>query len=31
VREMVAKTAEAMPRHADFIARHCAAPLRTAA
>ncbi len=31
VREMVAKTAEAMPRHADFIAQHCAAPLRTAA
>ncbi|TCP33111.1 tryptophan halogenase family protein [Sphingomonas sp. BK235] len=30
VRDMVAKTAAAMPRHADYVARHCAAPARPA-
>ena len=28
VREMIDKTAAAMPRHEDFITQHCAAPLR---
>ena len=31
LRELIAKTAAAMPRHEDFIARHCRADLANAA